>query len=188
MHHRQCSTSNTAKQWFVVSFIFIGYFCLSIYEGKKITSWQNNNPVPRPIQVNLHDSVTLNVLPTNVTTESLSVKKKSTTQNVMVVTSWRSGSTLVGELLNSYPNSFYSYEPLHHLDIRRAYAGDKDAKSADKVIKGLLTCNYTPVLQECKYSASSVTYSHCSKSSFFVQQFNFDFPRTLSIFWDEKLV
>ena len=156
MDHRQCSTSNTAKQWFVVSFIFIGYFCLSIYEGKKITSWQNNNPVPRPIQVNLHDSVTLNVLPTNVTTESLSVKKKSTTQNVMVVTSWRSGSTLVGELLNSYPNSFYSYEPLYHLDIRRAYAGDKDAESADRVIKGLLTCNYTPVLQECKYCISYV--------------------------------
>ena len=175
MDHRQCSTSNTAKQWFVVSFIFIGYFCLSIYEGKKITSWQNNNPVPRPIQVNL------NVLPTNVTTESV-------LKNVMVVTSWRSGSTLVGELLNSYPNSFYSYEPLHHLDIRRAYAGDKDAKSADKVIKGLLTCNYTPVLQECKYSASSVTYSHCSKSSFFVQKFNFDFPRKLSIFWGEKFV
>ena len=144
-HHRQCSsTSNTAKQWFVVSLIFIGYFCLSIYEGKKITSWQNNNPVPiRPIQVN--------VLPTNVTTDSSSkpIFKKSE-KNVMVVTSWRSGSTLIGELLNSYPNSFYSYEPLHHLDIRRAYAGDRDAKSADKVIKGLLTCNYDPVLQECK--------------------------------------
>ena len=68
----------------------------------------------------------------------------------MVVTSWRSGSTLIGELLNSYPKSFYSYEPLHHLDIRRAYDQDADAKSADKVIKGLLTCNYVPVLQECK--------------------------------------
>ena len=33
--------------------------------------------------------------------------------------------------------------------------------------------------------------SHCSKSSFFVQKFNFDFPdfpRKLSIFWGEKLV
>ena len=30
--------------------------------------------------------------------------------------------------------------------------------------------------------------THCSKSSFFVQKFNFDFPRKLSIFLGEKLV
>ena len=28
--------------------------------------------------------------------------------------------------------------------------------------------------------------AHCSKSSFFVQKFNFDFPRKLSIFWGVK--
>ena len=28
--------------------------------------------------------------------------------------------------------------------------------------------------------------SHCPKSSFFVQKFNFDFPRKLSIFWGVK--
>ena len=33
-----------------------------------------------------------------------------------------------------------------------------------------------------------IILSHCSKSSFFVQKFNFDFPRKLSIFWGEKLV
>ena len=128
----QCGTSS--KQWFVlvVIFIFIGYFFLSIHEGNRIASWQNN-PVPQPIQV-----------PINATTEP------SMTKNVMVVTSWRSGSTLIGELLNSYPNSFYSYEPLYNIDIRRAYAGNKDSKSADKVITGLLTCNYTTVFQECK--------------------------------------
>ena len=30
--------------------------------------------------------------------------------------------------------------------------------------------------------------THCSKSSFFVQKFNFDFPRKLSTFLGEKLV
>ena len=30
--------------------------------------------------------------------------------------------------------------------------------------------------------------THCSKSSFFVQKFNFEFPRKLSIFLGEKLV
>ena len=33
-----------------------------------------------------------------------------------------------------------------------------------------------------------MTITHCSKSSFFVQKFNYDFPRKLSIFWGEKLV
>ena len=41
----------------------------------------------------------------------------------------------------------------------------------------------------CKYQNSEVRDSHCSKSSLFVQKFNFDFPRKLSIFfWGEKLV
>ena len=33
-----------------------------------------------------------------------------------------------------------------------------------------------------KTFATLWTFSHCSKSSFFVQKFNFDFPRKLSIF------
>ena len=36
---------------------------------------------------------------------------------------------------------------------------------------------------------SRIEITYCSKSSFFVQKFNFDFPRKLSIFWGgEKLV
>ena len=33
-----------------------------------------------------------------------------------------------------------------------------------------------------------ILLSHCSKSSFFVQKFNFEFPRKLAIFLGEKLV
>ena len=40
--------------------------------------------------------------------------------------------------------------------------------------------------QEDVTDASSLT--HCSKSSFFVQKFNFDFPKKLLIFLGEKLV
>ena len=38
------------------------------------------------------------------------------------------------------------------------------------------------------YNIFSLYYTHCSKSSFFVQKFNFDFLRKLSIFLGEKLV
>ena len=137
------------KQWLLVSFIFLGYFCLSLYKGNKITLWANNPvPQPNPVPTQQHSSRVLSTVTTTTATPQKDTSSK--TSNVMVVTSWRSGSTLIGELLNSYPKSFYSYEPLHHLDIRRAYDQDADAKSADKVIKGLLTCNYVPVLQECK--------------------------------------
>ena len=35
-------------------------------------------------------------------------------------------------------------------------------------------------------SSNAPGMSHCSKSSFFVQRFNFEFPRKLSIFWVEN--
>ena len=38
------------------------------------------------------------------------------------------------------------------------------------------------------YSKNFLCKTHCSKFSFFVQKFNFDFPRKLLIFLGEKLV
>ena len=71
----------------------------------------------------------------------------------MVVTSWRSGSTLIGELLNSVPNSFYSYEPLSHAGIRRIFSSSEDqiwSKSAHEIMQGLINCNFSSVINECK--------------------------------------
>ena len=67
----------------------------------------------------------------------------------MVVTSWRSGSTLTGELLNSLPGSFYSYEPLSLFGINRIYNDSKHVQSAMNVIKGIFECDYTAVNREC---------------------------------------
>ena len=36
-------------------------------------------------------------------------------RNVLIMTSWRFGSTFLGDLLNHYPGVFYSFEPLHYL-------------------------------------------------------------------------
>jgi hypothetical protein len=36
-------------------------------------------------------------------------------RNVLVATTWRSGSTFLGDLLNHYPGTFYSFEPIHYL-------------------------------------------------------------------------
>ena len=48
-----------------------------------------------------------------------------------------------------------------------------------------LSHNYLRLLSNLKLSLKG---THCSKSSFFVQKFNFDFPRKLSIFLGWKLV
>ena len=70
----------------------------------------------------------------------------------MIVTSWRSGSTLVGELLNSVPGSYYSYEPLSFAGINRIYNNSqKDLiQSSLNVIEGIFKCNYSMVERECK--------------------------------------
>ena len=39
-------------------------------------------------------------------------------RNILIATSWRFGSTFLGDLLNHYPGTFYSFEPLHYLDHR----------------------------------------------------------------------
>ena len=43
------------------------------------------------------------------------------------------------------------------------------------------TCRLSNVMLKDMITGTHLT--HCSKSSFFVQKFNFDFPRKLSIFW-----
>ena len=42
------------------------------------------------------------------------------------------------------------------------------------------------ILYEVANNKPNETPSHCSKSAFFVQKFNFDFPRKLPIFWGWK--
>ena len=63
-----------------------------------------------------------------------------------IVTSWRSGSTFFGQILQSHPGTFYHYEPLLHLGIRQARPvngpGNIRASEALGVLKGLLECNY----------------------------------------------
>ena len=36
-------------------------------------------------------------------------------RHILVLTSWRSGSTFLGDILNHYPGTFYSFEPLHYI-------------------------------------------------------------------------
>ena len=83
----------------------------------------------------------------------------------MIVTSWRSGSTLTGELLNSVPGSYYSYEPLSFVGINRIYnSSQKDLiQSSLNVIKGIFKCNYSMVERECKFLELNVLFKDPNK-------------------------
>ena len=35
-------------------------------------------------------------------------------KKILIVTTWRSGSTFLGDLLNHYPGTWYAFEPLHY--------------------------------------------------------------------------
>jgi len=62
----------------------------------------------------------------------------------VVVSTWRSGTTFVGDLLNSVPGNYYHYEPLLDYDIIQI-RGPPSAEQALRILKHLLHCNYTPL-------------------------------------------
>ena len=43
--------------------------------------------------------------------------KRTDTKYILILSTWRSGSTFLGELLAQFPNTYYSYEPIHYLSI-----------------------------------------------------------------------
>ncbi|XP_040583049.1 carbohydrate sulfotransferase 4 [Lepeophtheirus salmonis] len=61
----------------------------------------------------------------------------------LIFTTWRSGSTFMGDILTSHPSAFYHYEPLLYIGIRQVRESDPGlADQAINVIKSLLHCKY----------------------------------------------
>lgn len=60
----------------------------------------------------------------------------------VIITTWRSGSTFLGDILNAMPANFYHYEPLLNFDIIQI-RGPPHATAALRNLKQLLNCNYT---------------------------------------------
>lgn len=60
----------------------------------------------------------------------------------VIITTWRSGSTFLGDILNAMPGNYYHYEPLLDFDIIQI-RGAPHANRAIYNLKQLLKCNYT---------------------------------------------
>ncbi|XP_037789080.1 carbohydrate sulfotransferase 5-like [Penaeus monodon] len=71
----------------------------------------------------------------------------------IIVTTWRSGSTFLGDILSSHPGTFYHYEPLHDFGIKQIRYGD-DAAQALLNLKHLLNCEYSEMEHLIKHARS----------------------------------
>ena len=45
-------------------------------------------------------------------------KNRDPTRYVLILSTWRSGSTFLGELLTQFHETYYSYEPIHYLNTQ----------------------------------------------------------------------
>lgn len=78
-------------------------------------------------------------------------------RRVLIVSTWRSGSTFLGDIFNSYPAAFYSFEPLHMNYRNKHLQKGEDITEALSFMKDIFTCNisshreYMKYLQEYQY-------------------------------------
>lgn len=64
-------------------------------------------------------------------------------QSLLLVSSWRSGSTFAGEVLQSHPAVFLHYEPLLYPAYRvQVRPGDRQVPSLQGYMRNLLRCQY----------------------------------------------
>ncbi|XP_075149169.1 carbohydrate sulfotransferase 4 [Haematobia irritans] len=71
----------------------------------------------------------------------LTPETEGTPVRSMVLTTWRSGSTFLGDILNSMPGNYYHYEPLLHLGIKQVREPAEE-EEAIKHLKSLYYCDY----------------------------------------------
>lgn len=68
----------------------------------------------------------------------------------IVVTSWRSGSTFLGDILNAIPGNYYHYEPLLDFGIKQI-RDTEDQNLAVQNLKNLLNCDYGDMSDYLEY-------------------------------------
>ncbi|XP_045612673.1 carbohydrate sulfotransferase 1 [Procambarus clarkii] len=61
---------------------------------------------------------------------------------VVVSSTWRSGSTLLAEILAAHPGVFYHYEPLMSYGLQQLAPSNTHQGEVERVLRGLLQCDY----------------------------------------------
>lgn len=78
----------------------------------------------------------------------------------IVITTWRSGSTFLGDILNTLPGNFYHYEPMMHFEIVQVRE-EPQASRAVRQLKSLLQCDYSELNDYLEYNEEhTYTFKH----------------------------
>lgn len=75
-------------------------------------------------------------------------------RNIIIAT-WRSGSTFLGDVINAVPGNFYHYEPLLDYGIVQI-RGPPYGDSAIRTLKRLLMCDYKDLYNYVEYGKTHV--------------------------------
>jgi hypothetical protein len=75
-------------------------------------------------------------------------------RQILIASTWRSGSSFFGDLLTQYPGSYYSFEPLHATYHKQIYNNVTKGKARD-LVGDLFKCQYDDtMLNYLKYENS----------------------------------
>lgn len=81
----------------------------------------------------------------------------------LIVSTWRSGTTFLGELINAIPGTYYHYEPLLRYGIIQIRGPPHDLSAVDS-IKKMMACNYEGMDEYFTYGKSHLhQFSHNTK-------------------------
>ena len=148
---------NIVVRYLIVTVVILVLLCyISLQDSNKATKEVEENPstLSNIVQeLMIHDFIEkerkeVHKSLENYPTLKLSQLRKSSMDmggiptTSFLVSSWRSGSSIVGQLLNSHPASFYNYEPLHQFGLVKVGQASQQANSALKLIRNLIKCNY----------------------------------------------
>ena len=64
-------------------------------------------------------------------------------RHILILTTWRSGSTFLGDLLNHYKGTFYYFEPLHYYSKVKNKHGLEPRQNETEFLRSLLECEFT---------------------------------------------
>lgn len=73
----------------------------------------------------------------------------------IIVTTWRSGSTFLGEIINTVPGNYYHYEPLLDYDIMQI-RGPPFGETVIQSLKNLLQCDYSDMEHYLEYGKNHI--------------------------------
>lgn len=84
----------------------------------------------------------------------------SFTLSIVILSTWRSGSTFLGDILNAMPANYYHYEPLLPFGIVQI-RGPPHADKAIDSLRQLLKCNYTSLSDYLEFGQThNFLFSH----------------------------